>query len=384
MFKNEFINYRFQPRSQAPFLPIKLVAAAQQVFRGLFFASSIVFALLVSTTGSCAESAPVKIGFISILTGPYSDVGQAMANAARLAVEDYTVAHPLEKVDLLVEDDGADPKKALSAYLKLKESDKADLILPVSTFAIGALRDRVNRQKDLTFILGNEPYEPADDYIYMFSPAAIPAERGLGLQVAKDFPTGLILIVTSQNEAFFRFARAVQEGAGPRAQLLEIPSGADFAALALSIKARAPQALVFNGLPLETAKTIKELRRIGVAVPFYFDDSIGNSLTDFKTILGDLSALKNARTLHLTSHMDPDFVARYEKRFHTPAKIWTDYAYDAVALALKLKQTPVEEARAWLRSNSYQGVSGLIRFDAMGLRIAEFSVISLGEHPNFK
>ena len=331
-----------------------------------------------------AEAQPYKLGFISILSGPYSDVGQAMANAARLAVEDYEMAHPREKISFILEDDGADPGKALSAYEKLKNVDKADLIMPVSTFAIGVLRDRVNRQKDLTFILGNEPYEPADDYIYMFTPAAVPAECGLGEVVAKEHSEGAILVVTSQNEALFRFARAVKACAGERAQIIEIPAGADFRGLALSIKSRKPVALVFNGLPVESARLLKELKRLGVSVPLYFDDSIANSLTDFRTIMGDLSFLKDAKILNLTSHVDPGFAERYSRRFSTPPQIWTDFTYDATYLALLLKSKPSNDVREWLRTNSYTGVSGTIRFDANGLRVAEFAILPLSEHPNFK
>jgi branched-chain amino acid transport system substrate-binding protein len=331
-----------------------------------------------------ADRTPLTVGFISILSGPYSDVGQAMANAAQMAVEEYGEAHPETKVRLLVEDDGADPKKALTAYFKLKEVDKADIILPISTFAIGVLRERVNQAKTLSLILGNEPYEPQDDYIYMLSPAAIPAERGLGEFVAAAHPDGKVLIVTSQNEAFFRFARAVQAGVGARAELLEVPAGlTDLGAIALRAKAKNPVAIVFNGFPLDTARMLKELHRLGFTPALYFDESIANSLSDLRTVLTELSLLKGAHILTLATDTDKNFTERYQKRFGVSPKIWTDYAYDAVRLALELKDREVEDARAWLRTNTYQGVSGKIRFDATGLRVADYSVIPLREHANF-
>lgn len=306
-----------------------------------------------------------------------------MANAARLAVEDYTASHPDENIAFILEDDGADPKRAISAYEKLKSVDRADLIMPVSTFAIGALRDRVNRQKDLTFILGNEPYEPADDYIFMFTPAAVPAQHGLGEEVARNHPQGSILVVTSQNETFLRFARAVRAGSTGRADIVEIPNGADFRSLALMIKSRNPVALVFNGLPRESAALLRELRRLSFSAFLYFDDSIANSSSEFETVLGDLGMIRNARILNLTSQMDSGFGQRYSKRFGSDPRLWTDYAYDATTLALKLKSKSVNEARAWLLSNDYHGVSGTIRFDRNGLRVADFRVIPLKEHPAF-
>ena len=343
--------------------------------------------LLTLTLQVVAEENPntVKVGFISILTGQYSDVGQGMANAALLAVEDYRKAHPSEKVDFVLEDDGADAKKGLSAYLRLKEFEHCNIIMPVSTFAIGSVRERVNRQHDLTFVLGNEPYEPEDDFIYMVSPAAIPADRALGAHVAEAYPRGAIQIVISRNEAMQRFGAAAKEGTGDRGAVLELPADTtDLRGVALAIKRDAPSALIMFSLPADTARLVKELRRINANIPLYFDESLVNSLSDVRTILGDLSALGGAKILTLQTNTDPDFLKRYGERFGTSGKIWIDYAYDAVQLALLLKDRPVDEARQWLATESYRGVSGDVRFDGKGLRVPGFSIISLSDHPNFK
>lgn len=344
----------------------------------------MIVAILCPSHSLRAETKPFKLGFISILTGSYSDVGQAMAKAAELATEDYQRDHPERKITFILEDDAHDPKKAMSAYLKLSDADKADLIMPISTFAIGALRDRLNREKKLTFILGNEPYDPQDDYIYMVSPAAAPAEQGLGAAIRNDFKSGKVLILASQNEALTRFAKAVKEGVGAEAEILEVPSGADYRALALRIKAMKPVAIAFNAFPLDSANIVKELRRINFIPALYFDENIANSNTEFRTVLQDLSPLRDAKILRLGTNIQPDFSERFRKRFGTPATIWTDFAYDATYLALTLKDKPVEEARAWLASNTYHGVSGDIRFDNTGLRIAEFSVVPLKEYPSYK
>jgi hypothetical protein len=77
-------------------------------------------------------------------------------------------------------------------------------------------------------------------------------------------------------------------------------------------------------------------------------------------------------------------VERFTKRFNSSFQPWTDYAYDAVALALFLKDRTSDDARTWLKTNSYRGVSGDIRFDANGLRLPEFSIVPLAEAGEFK
>jgi branched-chain amino acid transport system substrate-binding protein len=331
-----------------------------------------------------SDAKPYSIGLITILTGNYSDFGRASASAAQLAVEDYEAANPAAKVKLIVEDDGADPKKGLSAFQKLRSADHADMIIPISTFGIGAVHTIVNREKRLTFILGNEPYEPEDDYIYMLSPAAIPAEQALGKYAAAQNPGGKIAIIASQNEVFFRFAQAVKSGAGSQGEIIEIPSGlTDYRGVVTALKAKHPAAVVFNGLPTECAQILKSMRDLGMKPRLYFDESISNSLSDFKAVLGDISFLLDAGFMKMAAHSDPGFIERYTKRFNSPPAQWSDYAYDVVALALKLKDMSSDDARRWLAAHTYRGVSGDIAFDQKGLRIPEFSIGRLGDDPRF-
>ena len=326
----------------------------------------------------------LKVGFISILTGQYSDVGQSMANSAQLAIEDYEKESGA-KVKFFLEDDGADPRKGLSAFLKLIELDKVDLIFPISTFTIGSARDRVNQLNRVAFILGNEPYEPVDDSIYMVTPAAIPAERSLGKFVGEKHASGEVLVIASQNEAILRFAKAVKEGVGERASLIEVPAELmDFRGLALSIKRKNPTALIFNSFPLDSARLLKELFALQVKVPIYFDDSIANSLSDVKNILGDLSKLREAMILTYNTENSPLFTTRYQERFGESPRYWSDYSYDAVKLGLKLRDKDLSEAKAWLSNNVYEGVSGKITFDQVGLRLPDYSIIPIMQHPNFK
>ena len=167
----------------------------------------------------------------------------------------------------------------------------------------------------------------------------------------------------------------MQEGAGKDARIIELPANlSDFRSIATSIKGEKPVAIVFNAAPSDAAKLLKSLRALSVDVPLYFDESISNSISDFREILGDVSFLKNAGFLKLSAHTDTSFVERFQKTFGNPPAAWTDYAYDLVALALFLKDKTADESRDWLKTHTYEGVSGRISFDTNGLRKAEFTI----------
>jgi branched-chain amino acid transport system substrate-binding protein len=328
---------------------------------------------------------PVKLGLITILSGNYADFGKASSLAAELAVADYNEANPDKKVTLVVEDDGADPKKGMSAFRKLRDADKADIIVPLSTFTIGTVRDLVNNERRVTFILGNEPYEPADDFVYMVSPAAVPAQRAFGAHVAERHPNGNIVVITSQNEALLRFSRGVVSGVGARAQLIEIPPAeSDLRSIALRVKAAVPTAIVFNSLPAQSAQMLVSLRSIGVNSKLYFDESLTNSLSDFAAVLGDLSFLNAAELLRMRSNRDSKFVERFESNYKIPAPQAADFTYDAVRLALLLHGMKPDEAKAWLQRETYDGVSGRIKFDGNGLRVSEYTILSLEQDQEFQ
>jgi len=321
-----------------------------------------------------------RLGVITILTGQYSNVGQASANAARLAVEDFQKENPDQQIKLLLEDDGADQKKGLSAFQKLRSIDKADIILPISTFGIGAVHEIINRERRLTFIMGNEPYEPEDDFIYMVSPAAIPAEEAFGEHIAQENPNGEILVIASQNQAILRFGLAACKGAGKRCELIELPSSSeDNRALATRVASSKPAATLFVALPKDSAAFLKTLQGLNFKSKLYFDETIGNSLADYREILGNLEFLKDAGYMSVNTKIDPTFSARYKARFGVEPEPWTDYAYDSVRLTLFLKDRSPDDARKWLQGNSYQGVSGQIIFDQLGLRKPQFSFGKLSD-----
>ena len=126
------------------------------------------------------------------------------------------------------------------------------------------------------------------------------------------------------------------------------------------------------------------MRDLNFQPSLYFDESIVNGLSDVKEILGDLSLLRTSEMLKLAAKSNVEFVKRYEAAFGTGPRIWADYAYDAVRLALHLKDKSPEQAREWLKENSYSGLSGEIEFDSVGLRRPEFSIIPLDDDPRFK
>ena len=100
------------------------------VMRKIFIALGVFF--LMATAASGAD--PVRVGFISVLSGPLAPIGQSELNATKMAVED---AGPVlgQKVELYPKDHQYNPGLANERAKELYEKDKADMIVGCSNSA---------------------------------------------------------------------------------------------------------------------------------------------------------------------------------------------------------------------------------------------------------
>ena len=81
---------------------------------------------------------PVKVGVISVLSGPLAVVGKGEADAAKMAVEEYGSVLG-EKVELIIKDHAYSPGLAVERAKELYEKEKVDVIIacPNSAAALG-------------------------------------------------------------------------------------------------------------------------------------------------------------------------------------------------------------------------------------------------------
>ena len=92
---------------------------------------------------------PVKVGVISVLSGPLAVVGKGEADAAKMAVEEYGSVLG-EKVELIIKDHAYSPGLAVERAKELYEKEKVDVIIacPNSAAALG-VSDQAFKNKRL-------------------------------------------------------------------------------------------------------------------------------------------------------------------------------------------------------------------------------------------
>lgn len=109
----------------------------------------LALAALFLLTSTVLAADPVRVGFISVLSGPLAPIGKSELNATQMAVEDYGPVLG-QKVQLFPKDHNYNPGLANERAKELYEKDNVDAIVACSNSAAAlAVSDQADRHKRL-------------------------------------------------------------------------------------------------------------------------------------------------------------------------------------------------------------------------------------------
>lgn len=328
----------------------------------------------------------LKLAAVLPLTGANASLGQEVANAARLAVDDWNAAGQIKgyKLEFVAEDDASDPKQAVAAAQRVA-ADPA-VVAVVAHFNSGCLLPASNI------------YHGA--HLMAITPAATNPEitnQGfpeIGRVTSHDGVQGKAVGMFIQKKGWKKVAiihDKTQYGAG-LAEVVEKSvkdSGLsvvgvngltvgekDFKTLLTTVKATSPDVIFFGGLADEAGFLVRQMKELGMNVPFFSDDGVYGK--DFLEAAGPASegAYVSFPSRPFSELKDADrFFKNYEAKYGTPVQNWGPYGYDAANLLLlgvmyatqdpgpaELRQKVV----ANIRKGDFKGVLGSIKLDEKG------------------
>jgi branched-chain amino acid transport system substrate-binding protein len=128
------------------------VKVAKRVFVQSAIGAAIAAALIGSATG---QGAPIKIGLLATLEGPFAAGGADGMRGAELALIQRGGTVAGRKIEIIKASSNATPDVAVNAVRKLVEQDKVDLMVgPLSGGEGIAVKDYSKTQPNTTFING--------------------------------------------------------------------------------------------------------------------------------------------------------------------------------------------------------------------------------------
>ena len=294
-------------------------------------------------TGSdnSASGTTFKIGTIGPLTGDAAIYGQAVANGAKIAVDEINASDSAIKFELQSQDDVADGETSVNAYNKLMDWGMQLLAGPTTTGAAQAVSAVANT--DRTFML--TPSASSTDVIdgkdNVFQVCFNDPNQGTGSAdyMAENMPDAKIAIIYRNDDAYSQGIHDtfVTEAAAKGLNVVYEGTFTKDTATDFSVQLTGAQSagadLVFLPIYYQPASVIlNQANAMGYAPTFFGVDGMDGILTmeGFDTSLAEGVMLLTPFSPDAQDERTQNFVKSYQEEFgDTPNQFAAD-AYDAV------------------------------------------------------
>jgi branched-chain amino acid transport system substrate-binding protein len=347
----------------------------------------IPFAIALAFAGTAGAQQVVKLGHVAPISGPSAHLGKDNENAARMAIDElnakgFTLNGQKATLQLISEDDGADPKQGTAVAQKLVDAKVNGVIghlnsgttvpaskiyndagivqiSPATTAPVytrqrfpGAFRVVASDAK-----LGSTLSKYAIDTLHAKNIAIIDDRTTYGQGVADEFAKGLkkpgIKVVGRE----FTSATAT-----------------DYTAILTSIKAKKPDLIFFGGMDSVAGPMLKQMKALGINAVFMGGDGIctdalgrlaGDGIGEGRVYCAEAGGVKGPQEKAME-----DFRARYKQKFNMNVQLYAPYVYDSVmVMATAMQNAKSADPAKYLpvlKNIKYEGVTGTIQFDANG------------------
>jgi branched-chain amino acid transport system substrate-binding protein len=327
----------------------------------------------------------IKIGHVAPLTGGIAHLGKDNENGARLAVEEINAAGGLKvgdksyKLDLVAEDDKADPKEGTLAAQKIVDSGAVAVVghlnsgttIPASKIYSDANMAQISPS-------ATNPKYTEQGFKTAFRVVANDNQQGAVLaNYAADTLKAKTIAILDDRTAYGQGLADVvervakQKGMKVVAREFTNDKATDFNAILTKVRATKPDVVMYGGMDATAGPMAKQMSQLGIKSTFLAGDGVCSP--EFIKLAGDASGM-----LHCSQAGEAveklargaEFTDKYKKRFNADVQVYSPYSYDAVyVLGEAIKRAgKVDRAAvaAAVPATSYNGVTGTVAFDDKG------------------
>jgi len=326
----------------------------------------------------------VKIGLGAPITGPQAHIGIDIRNGTQLAVDDInaaglTIDGKKITLELIAEDDEANPTKATTVAQKLVDSK---VVAVVGHFNSGASipASKIYSDAGIPQISpsSTNPKYTQQGFKTTFRVVANDDQQGpVGAKFAlgKLKPKTIAVIDDStaygQGLADTFEATAKAGGAKIVAREHTTDRDTDFKAILTKIKGRKPDLVFFGGIDPQAGPMAKQMAELGIKAKFMGGDGI--QTPNFIKLAGNAGEGTMASMPGLPKDQMPGgakFLEKFKARFNAEVQLFAPMGYDAVFVFVEaMKRANSTDPARFLPEigkTDYQGVIGPIAFDDKG------------------
>lgn len=271
----------------------------------------------------------IKIGFISILSGPAASYGETEKAGLDIAIEEINTAGGIKgrPVRIIYEDDEGLPEKSVNAFRKLVEIDDTKIIFGGTTSDAAFAAKPLAEENKIMFFTGgafNSQLFKNGNYTFGFWPTSEKTGAGLANYLKDRYNKVAIIsaIAGDNTEVHDYFIKEFEKYGTVIAEKFN-PEENDFRTYLLKIVDKKPEALFINALfDSQAAEIAKQMFELGIELPVYGNYAFSGAA--FRDILGekaegaifiDASGLSTQRGKEFLKKLQakyPGYVSDYE------------------------------------------------------------------------
>lgn len=327
------------------------------------------------------ETQPFVIGVINPTTGPFGAYGGPVRDGVLLAVDDVNAGGGVggRKLELVMEDDGGDPKKSVNAFSKLATVSKVPVVIgPLSSGASMATAPLADQYKvvQISTLAGTIDLTKAGDFVFRIYPSSELGSRYIATQAVQRFKADRIGILYPNN-AFGvvsrKFTTEVIKGSGAEVVAEETfkDGDRDFRTQLTKIAQAKPDLILCSAYYEEGAQILVQAKELGVNVPILGEDGwFGPIASIARDALSNLYFANVAFGPEYTENAEMQrFIASFEKRYGRKPNSFAAAGYAAVQVichAVVTGGTDAVKIKEALYKTDLATVFGQVRYDTNG------------------
>lgn len=331
-------------------------------------------------TAQAVAEQPIKIGVNFPMTGGLSIYGEPLFEGLSLGVEEINAAGGVngKQIQLILEDNGGDPKKAVSAAQKLLDTDQVHMMITTMVGPTGAIAPITEaKKKVLIYAAATDKFAEKNKYVFKDSVDAkydceILAAEALKSNMNKIALLGAIAEFTEDCK------KSIQEGIFKtgKGEILSYETyehgETDFKTKLTKIKAKNPDVVFLSAYSDDCLQIWKQAKELDVNIPYM--------LPFTQTGCGEEKAISIAGGINVsiigldfvvdkTKPEYKQFITGFKQKYNKNPSLpfFTTLAYDwAHYIAKALEQCPDPEdsecLKTKLEQTDYKGALGQLTY----------------------
>ncbi len=367
-------------------------------------------AALVATLAACGKSEPpkaaapaaapaaaapapapaadvIKIAHVGPTSGAIAHLGKDNENGARLAVEELNATGVMiggkkMKIELITEDDAADPKQGTAVAQKLVDAKVQGVIghlnsgtsIPASKLYSDAGIPQISPS-------ATNPKYTRQGFKTTFRVVADDVHLGgtLGRYAVKEMKGKAIAVIddrTAYGQGVAEEFKKAVEAAGGKILAHEFTTdkATDFTPILTTIKGKKPDVIFFGGMDAVAGPMLKQIKQLGMKVKFAGGDGIcsselaklaGDAMADGQVVCAEAGGVDGDAKVSME-----EFGKKFKAKFNADVQVYAPYVYDSVMvmIAAMVKADSADPAKYLpvLAKIEHKGITGNIAFDDKG------------------